>query len=148
MRQKKKLKLKTKTTNKLSLFDHLANITENKIEFDPKDNAMASSYSPFMINRFVSMCEFYIPICNEINKFPDLSKSDHHRFYRVTLPKRKQYFGYIKKKKNIQEDDILKVAEYFECGNREAEKYIQMLSPDQLQEILNIYKTGVSRKKI
>ena len=124
---------------KIGLFDHLHNLTLSKKGFDVNNEEEFKSYNNYMINRFVSMSDMYIPIVNEINKY-ELPKDVHHRFFRKTLPKRKQYFGYIKQKKEIDDDTKELLCEYFQCANGELEHHLQILTTEQIKTITDIYK--------
>ena len=128
----------------LSLFDHLNNLTENKTEYDPMNDVQTKSYEPYMINRYISMCDFYLPLVNEINKY-DIPKNVHYRYFLSSLPKRKQFFKYISKGKDVNKDDKEKIAKYFECGNREAEMYLEILSEDQVKTIVRKFDYGKTK---
>jgi len=58
------------------------------------------------------------------------------------LPKRKQFFKYIKGKKDLSLQEKKILAKYFDIGLREAEEYIRLLEVDQIKEILEIYRCG------
>jgi hypothetical protein len=97
-----------------------------------------------MINRYISMCDFYLPLVNEINKY-DIPKNVHYRYFLSSLPKRKQFFKYISKGKDVNKDDKEKIAKYFECGNREAEMYLEILSEDQVKTIVQKFDYGKTK---
>lgn len=125
-----------------NIFDILNALTETKEKIDFDDEVINKEYDSYMINRFISMCEVYLPFVNEINKHDNIPKENHFQYYLNILPQRKQYFNYIKKNKEINSNDLKVVAHYFEIGIKEAEKYIKIMSNEDLQEILNIYKYG------
>lgn len=130
-------KLKKKTT----LFEHLNNLTNDKKLIDETNPEEMSSYDPYIINRFVSMCEMYLPLINEINNF-NLPKHVHYRYLFSTLPKRKQFFKYVKKKKDVDKDSKDDIAKYFECSVREAEIYAEILETEQIEEITKKFDCG------
>jgi hypothetical protein len=130
----------------MDLFEHLGNLTEKKIPFDPKNDEQVKSYTPFIINRFISMCEAFIPLVNEINKY-DVSKEVHYNFYKSALPQRKQYFKYIKKEKDLDEEEIGYIANYFEVTAREAREYVKVLDKDVLKKIIGKYNYGNNKKQ-
>lgn len=142
--KKVKKDLTEEKNESLSLFDHLNNLTENKIEYDPMNDVQTKSYEPYMINRYISMCDFYLPLVNEINKY-DIPKNVHYRYFLSSLPKRKQFFKYISKGKDVNKDDKEKIAKYFECGNREAEMYLEILSEDQVKTIVRKFDYGKTK---
>ncbi|HON83974.1 MAG TPA: hypothetical protein PLI22_07590 [Caldisericia bacterium] len=142
--KKVKKDLTEEKNESLSLFDHLNNLTENKTEYDPMNDVQTKSYEPYMINRYISMCDFYLPLVNEINKY-DIPKNVHYRYFLSSLPKRKQFFKYISKGKDVNKDDKEKIAKYFECGNREAEMYLEILSEDQVKTIVQKFDYGKTK---
>ena len=125
----------------MELFDYLKAMTEKKEELDFDNDEVRKGYSSYLINRFVSMCEIYIPLCNEINRY-DVPKSVHFRYMSSVLPKRKQFFKYIKKKKDLSQTEKLVIANYFQIGLKETEQYINILDENQLKEIIDIFKFG------
>lgn len=129
----------------MTLFDHLNNITNGKKYLDMRIDENSKTYANYMINRFVSMSEIYLPLVNEMNKF-DVSKSTHQRFYTSTLPKRKQFFSYIKKKKDVNESDLKYLMHFFECGLKEAKMYLEVMDDKTIAEILKKYTYGKNKK--
>jgi len=124
---------------KISLFDHYNNVTLNKSDFDVNNDEYTKSYNNYMINRFVSMTELYIPIVNEINHY-EVPKDVHYNYYKSILPKRKHYFKYIKQKKEIDDKTKELLCEYFQCANGEIEYHLQILTKKQIKEIVDLYK--------
>lgn len=125
---------------KLSLFEHLNNLTVNKEPFDVEDEGQVKSYEPYMINRFVSMTKAYTLLVNEINKY-DVPKNVHYEYYLSALPKRKQFFKYIKKNQKDEGEILKRLCLYYEIGKREAKQYLNLLSSEQVDEIYQKYET-------
>lgn len=125
----------------MQLFDYLNAMTYEKKELDFTNKEVERNYNSFIINRFVSMSEVYVPLVNEANRF-DIPKASHFRFFSSVLPKKKHYFKYIKKAKEYNIEEKKLIAEYFEVGLRDAERYIEMLSKEDLDSILKIYDYG------
>jgi len=124
------------------LFDYLKALTERNEFLDFDNEEVSKDYQPFMINRFVSMAEVFTQVVNEINRYSDIPKETHFRYLFSVLPKRRQFFKYIKKKKDLTQDEKLIIAHYFEVGLTDAERYIQMLDENQIKEILDIHRYG------
>lgn len=124
---------------KIGLFDHLNNITLNKSDFDLNNDEQSKSYNNYMINRFVSMTDIFVPVVNEINKY-DLPKDVHHNYYKAVLPRRKYYFKYIKQKKEIDEKTRSLLSEYFKCADGELDYHLQILTKKQIKTITDLYK--------
>lgn len=141
MSKEKEKENSEKSSSKMELFDYLKSLTEKNEDLDFDNEEIRKGYQPFMISRFVSMVEIFTPIVNEINRY-DVPKNVHFKFYYSVLPKRKQFFNYIKKKKDLTQNEKILIANYFEVGLKEAEKYIQILDDKQINEILNIFKYG------
>jgi len=125
----------------MELFDYLKALTEKNEDLDFDNEEISKGYQPFMINRFVSMAEVFIPIVNEINRF-DVPKEVHFNYLFSILPKRRQFFNYIKKKKDLSLQEKRTIATYFEVGMDDAERYIQLLDDSQIKEILEVYRYG------
>ena len=128
----------------MTIFEHLDNLTTNKTEADFNNDAFKKSYNKFMMNRWISMIDFFIPVVNEINKY-DVPDHVHYNYYQSVLPKRKFFFNYIKRKKDLNDVEKKYIAHYFEVGMKEAEIYINILEENQIKEILNIYKYGKNK---
>jgi hypothetical protein len=125
----------------MELFDYLKAMTERNQDLNFDDEEVRKGYQPYMINRFVSMSEIFVPIVNEINSH-EVPKHIHFRYMFSILPKRKYFFKYIKKKKDFSIKEKTIIAKYFEVGMNEAEKYIQLLDEEQIKEILSIFRYG------
>lgn len=124
------------------LFDYLKALTERNEFLDFDNEEIRKGYQPFMINRFISMAEVFTQVVNEINRFSDIPKETHFRYFFSVLPKRRQFFKYIKKPKDLSQDEKLLIANYFEVGLNDAEKYIQILDESQIKEILELHRYG------
>jgi hypothetical protein len=77
---------------------------------------------------------------NEIQKLK-LESKELYLVYSNVLPKGKQYLKYIKKKKDTiyNTQVIQKVSEYFQISLSESEDYLNLLSKDQIREIISKY---------
>ncbi len=128
----------------MEIFDYLKCLTETKEDLDFCNDEISKNYQPYMINRFVSMAEIYLPFVVEANKY-DLPKETHYNFFKEILPKRKQYFSYLKKKKDIDLEDKKYIADYFQVSLREAEEYCNIMKDEEIKEILKIYKYGKNK---
>jgi|TARA_B100000029_G_scaffold356183_1_gene349012 hypothetical protein len=125
-----------------SLFDHLNQITkvQNQLYWDNLTESDKKSWSNYMINRFLSMKMEWTDFVNEIQKL----KLDSHMLYVVysnVLPKSKQFLRYIKGKNqtNYNKQVIKKVSEYFEISQSESEDYLNLLSKEQIKELVSLY---------
>jgi len=124
------------------LFDHINHITSKQTKgyWDTLNETEKKQWSNYMINRFLSMKMEWTDFVNEIQKL----KLDSYQLYVVyssILPKGKQYLKYIKKKKQTiyNTQVIQKVSEYFEISKSESEDYLNMLSKEQIRELVSLY---------
>lgn len=124
--------------SKPSLFDYLTNICVDKVGITEDDKG----YQPYMINRFISMTNIYLPMVNDINMY-QVPITAHYEYYASKLPKRKLYAKYIKKTKTDKksEDVIERLCKYYEIGLKEAKLYLTILSDEQINDIYDLYET-------
>jgi len=127
----------------MQLFDYLNAVTSGKDELTEDD---LKGYSPFMMNRYISMCEAYLPIVAQVNQYA-LENLEHYRFFKSVLPKRRQFFPYIKKNKTKNLERINAIKEYFEVGQKDAEAYYDILGEDNLKRLMEKMGGVVSKKR-
>ena len=130
------------------LFDILNEICEYKSDLDFDDFEIYKAYDIYMINRYLSMIEFLIPIVNYVNR-TGIEKKDHYNFLRSMIPKNRYKFSYIKK--NVDNDintNVNYLCNFFEIGNREAKMYIDMLKTKHFNYLKTIYTYGKNGKNI
>ena len=124
------------------LFDHIKWITEKQTKdyWGTLNDTERKRWSNYMINRFLSMKMEWTDFVNEIQKL----KLDSRMLYLVysnTLPKGRQFLKYIKKiKQTIYNTQVVqKVSEYFEISQSESEEYLNLLSKEQIRELVSKY---------
>jgi hypothetical protein len=132
----------------LNFFDMIKEICYHKSNLDFDNPEIYSAYNVYMINRYLSMVEMFVPFVMMVNN-SKISKKDHYEFFKNLIPKRYYDFDYIKKE--IDKDLELKikcVCEYFEIGKREAEIYLKdFINDKEIEKIMEIYKYGKNGKK-
>lgn len=139
-----KKKTKSNKPKEKGLFDHLSQVTHQKQDnyWESLSESERKSFSPFMINRFLSMEMDYVTLVSEIQNY-ELSPEMMERFYRDLLPKQKLWNKYLKGsgKQDNQSIDIL--AEHLEVSKREATMYYNTLKSngelDKVKEIKKLY---------
>mgnify|MGYP003135707201 CR=1 FL=1 len=133
-----------------TIFDHLANITWKKTDWNKLDEASQKSFSPYLINRWLSMNMDYIEIVDMFQQYTigPLSKKHVYQLYYDFLPKQKSFNKYIKGKKQdkYNKELIQLVAKHYQVARIEAEEYIELLGKEQLTSILKKY--GKTDKEI
>ena len=133
-----------------TIFDHLANITWKKTPWSKLDEASQKTFSPYLINRWLSMNMDYIEIVDMFQQYTigPLSKKHVYQLYFDFLPKQKSFNKYIKgKKQDKYNKELVKlIADHFQTARSEAEEYIGLLEKEQISSILKKY--GKNEKEI
>jgi len=130
--------MKAQKEKKFDIFDHWANLTTKKEGYKETDSDFVSSYSPFMINRFLSMFELYLPTAAIISKY-DLPKETHHLLIDNLLPKKFAKVDFLKRKNKTSEEDDELIMRYFEFGKKDLDVAKKFLTEDDIQQIRNKY---------
>jgi len=126
----------------ISLFDHLKNLTENKIPWNEDDDVM-KNYNQYMINKFISMDDRFVMLWSTLNQMHNLPDKTHYEFLFKYLPKQKIFFSYINNKhKKAEMDKIKIVAAYYRVSITEAEDIISMIPNSILEELYELYNTS------
>ena len=130
----------------MNLFDWLNELTYTKRDWNSFTEDEQSSFSPYIVHRYVSMYYGYIDIANIAQKLPMTEKEKIYTVYKTMLPKKKMFLKYIKNqnKKNYNELAVY-VANYFECSLGEAEEYIDIIRVTGVRGIL--WEMGVNEKE-
>ena len=134
----------------LTLFEHLNNLTLYKKGWNDLTVEDKKSFKPYMINRFISMKMEYLDLVNEVQRYMNSNTdlSVFHKFWNTLLPKKKQFFYYIKgnKKTSVNPELVNILRDYYSESKKNTIEYIKMLSSDDLKSILS--KMGLEEKKI
>jgi len=138
-----------------SLFDHLNGITSLKTKWKDLSEADRKTFSPYMVNRFLSMNSSLTELVNELQKYTInvLSPREVYKLYSDLLPKEKMFFKYIKgdKEEKYQDKLIDIISKHYECTRKHAIEYLDILFKtddlkDQLKRLLQGY--GLDDKEI
>ena len=83
-----------------TIFEHLSGIKEKKVSWNSLSDMDKKTFSPFIINRWLSMNTDLLPIVNILQKYTIglLSARDVYKVYFDYLPKQKTFDKYIKGK--------------------------------------------------
>ena len=134
----------------MTIFNWLNQLFVNKNSWDSFTEEEQKKFSPFIINRFLSMDKEFIEIVNMFQPYAigSLEPKDVYEFYRNLFPKGKRFNKYIKGKKDKKYDneliDIL--VNHFECSKSDIKEYLELIDKDELKYILEMY--GTEKKKI
>lgn len=139
----------------MSLFDHLKNLTINKhIKWEDLSDKDKKTFSPYMINRFLSM---NLDLCEVVNEMQHLTLSYMspevvYKFYQNLLPKQNMYFKYIKGEGDKYSKEIVEyVTRKFQCSNRESIDYLKIIlsKKNGIEYIENLISGfGVDKKTV
>ena len=126
-----------------SIFDHLAGIKEKKTSWESLTDMDKKSFSPFIINRWLSMNIGLLPIVNILQKYTIglLSARDTYKVYLDFLPKQKTFDKYIKGKADGKYNtDMLKyLSTWYSVSQREVIGYMELLPKEEVLSILMKY---------
>ena len=133
----------------MKIFDWLNQITLNKQPWDSFSEEDHKSFNTFIINRFLSMNKDWIEIVNMLQQYTiGMESKDVYNLYVSMIPKGKKFLRYIKgkKDKSYKSELVDILVKYFECSKLQVKQNLELISKDELIEILNKY--GLEKKKI
>ena len=138
-----------------TIFDHIAGITHKKKLWDKLSEADQKSFSPYIINRWLSMHPDLIETIDLLQRYTigPLSKKHVYQLYYDILPNTNVRAKYIKgKKMSKYNKDLVKIiGEHYQIPKTEAEEYITILlsNSDTLDNLVTILKLyGKTDKEI
>ena len=141
------------STKPATIFDHLSHITEKKTPWDKLSEADQKSFSPYLINRWLSMNMDLIEIVDMFQQYTigELDRKHVYQLYQELLPKRKMYTKYIKAKDSDKYNkELLEfVAKHYQISIREATEYVAMMVDIDKELVIDILrKYGKTDKEI
>ena len=134
----------------MPIIDWINQLLVNKKHWNDFTEDEQKKFSPFIINRWLSMDKDFIEIVNVFQKYAigTLEPREVYMWYRDVLPKGKRFNRYIKGKKdkkfNTELIDIM--VTHFECSKSQVKDYLDLIAKDELMEILEKY--GMNEKTI
>ena len=134
----------------MTIFDWVNQILVHKKHWNSFTEDEQKKFSPFIINRWLSMDKDFIEIVNYFQKYSigTLEPREVYKWYCDMLPKGKRFNKYIKGKKdkkyNTELIDIM--VQHFECSKSQVKDYLDLIAKDELIEILEKY--GMNEKTI
>ena len=135
----------------MTIIDWMNQLLVHKKSWDEFTEDEQKRFSPFIINRWLSMDKEFIEIVNYFQKYSigTLESREVYEWYRNILPKGKRFNKYIKSKMNKKYDDYLinTLCNYFECSKLQVEEYINLISKEDLVSILEKYGTNPKQIK-
>ena len=133
-----------------TIFDFVDGVTSKKKEWNKWNETDQKAFSPFMINRFLSMRQDLVEIINELQTYTIglLRPKETYRLYHAILPTNKAFAKYVKGKKDDKFSDSLisQVAEHYKVSRSEATDYVELMDQTSCTRLLSLY--GYNEKEI
>ena len=132
-----------------TIFEHLSCIKEKKHSWESLSEMDKKSFSPFIINRWLSMNMDLLPVVNILQKYTIglLSARDVYKLYLDFLPKQKTFDKYIKgKSEGKHNSELLKhLSNWYGVSERECIEYLELLPKEEVLKI--VMKYGITEKE-
>ena len=127
----------------MTIIDWMNQLLVHKKPWNEFTEDEQKKFSPFIINRWLSMDKDFIEIVNFFQKYSigTLESREVYKWYCDMLPKGKRFNKYIKGKKSKKYDKkvIKSLVNYFKCSKLQAEEYINLMSKKEIKEFLKLY---------
>ena len=127
----------------MTIFDWINQILVKKKHWNDFTVDEQKKFSPFIINRWLSMEPEFIEIVNYFQKLAigTLEPREVYKWYCEILPKGKRFNKYIKGKKDKKYDPELLslLTHHFECSKVEVKQHLKLIDKIELKEILEKY---------
>ena len=134
----------------MTIFDWINQILVKKKHWNDFSEDEQKKFSPFIINRWLSMDKDFLEIVNFFQKYSigTLEPREVYKWYCDMLPKGKRFNKYIKGKKDKKYNtELLEImVTHFECSKSQVKDYLDLIAKDELIEILEKY--GMNEKTI
>ena len=134
----------------MTIIDWMNQLLVHKKHWNDFTEDEQKKFSPFIINRWLSMDKEFLEIVNFFQKYSigTLEPREVYKWYCDMLPRGKRFNKYIKGKKdkkyNTELIDIMVM--HFECSKSQVKDYLDLIAKDELMEILEKY--GMNEKTI
>ena len=134
----------------MTIIDWMNQLLVHKKHWNDFTEDEQKKFSPFIINRWLSMDKDFLEIVNYFQKYSigTLEPREVYKWYCDMLPRGKRFNKYIKGKKdkkyNTELIDIM--VQHFECSKSQVKDYLDLIAKDELMEILEKY--GMNEKTI
>lgn len=134
-----------------TMFDFIDGVTHKKKEWSRWSEMDQKAFSPFMMNRFLSMRMELTELVNEFQTYTIglLRPQETYRLYFELLPNNKAFAKYIKGKSEDRYEKALveQIAEHYQVSKSEATDYIDLMDKTQCDRILSMYGYSEGEKK-
>ena len=133
----------------VNLFSWINELLVGRRDWNSFSDADKKKFSPFMVNRYLSMSDDFLPFVNHFQKYTIevMPPQAVYKFYCNLLPKKKTYLRYLSGKKEKSNEKVVPyIMKYFEVSKNQSVDYYQLMSREEL--ILLLKKFGNSDKEI
>ena len=134
----------------MTIIDWMNQLLVHKKHWDDFTEDEQKKFSPFIINRWLSMDKDFIEIVNVFQKYAigTLEPREVYKWYCDILPRGKRFNKYIKGKsdKKFDKELIDITSGHFECSKLQTKQYLELINKDELKNILKMY--GLNNKTI
>ena len=134
----------------MTIFDWIGQILVDKKPWDSFNESDQKSFSPFIINRWLSMDKDFIEIVNVFQKYAigTLEPREVYKWYCDILPKGKRFNKYIKGKseKKFDKELVEIMSSHFECSKLHTKQNLELIDKEELKSVLEMY--GKDKKTI
>ena len=134
----------------MTIIDWINQLLVNKKHWNDFTEDEQKRFSPFIINRWLSMDKDFIEVVNAFQQYAigTLESREVYKWYCDVLPKGKRFNKYIKGKRDKKYDKELIdiISKHFECSKLQTKEHLRLISKDELIETLEKY--GKDKKTI
>ena len=127
-----------------TIFDFVDGVTHKKKEWSKWSESDQKKFSPFIVNRWLSMNMDFIDIVNELQRYTigQVSPAETYKLYFDILPKQKQFNKYIKgtKSDKYNQNLVELLSQHFLVSEKEAKEYIDIYLDTNVEELKSIIK--------
>ena len=132
----------------MTIIDWMNQLLVHKKPWSEFSEDEQKKFSPFIINRWLSMDKEFIEIVNVFQKYEiwTLEPREVYKWYCDVLPKGKRFNKYIKGKRDKKYDKELVniITNHFECSKSQVQEYLELIDKEELKSILEMY--GLDKK--
>jgi hypothetical protein len=134
-----------------TIFNFIDGVTHKKKEWNKWSESDQKKFSPFIVNRWLSMRMEFTEIINTLQRYTigQLRPSETYRLYHDFLPASKGFAKYIKGKKDDKytKELIAQVAEHYQVSKAEAIEYIDLMDLHSCDALISKYGYTDKEKK-
>lgn len=134
-----------------TIFNFVDGVTHKKKEWNKWSESDQKKFSPFIVNRWLSMRMEFTEIINTLQRYTigQLRPSETYRLYHDFLPASKGFAKYVKGKKDDKytKELIAQVAEHYQVSKAEAIEYIDLMDLHSCDALISKYGYTDKEKK-